>query len=107
MDKNKKTTIDRLTPLHAETYNMAKGLEEDEEEYLLQQNPNLVPLFMVHLDKILQEQKPNSGKKKGKRNEAGREDIELRAWNAGKQTLKTCRPGLRLKRTKSRKKAHE
>ena len=64
--QNKTTKIDRLTPLHAETYNMAEGLEEDEEEYLLQQNLNLVPLFMVHLDKILQEQKPNSEKKKEK-----------------------------------------
>ena len=65
--QNKTTKIARLTPLHAETYNMAKGLEEDEEEYLLQQNPNLVPLFMVHLDKILGEQKPDPGSKKGKR----------------------------------------
>ena len=65
--QNKTTRIARLTPLHAKTYNMAEGLEEDEEEYLLQQNPNLVPLFMVHLDKIMQEQKLDPGKKKGKR----------------------------------------
>ena len=33
--QNKTIRIDRLMPLHVETCNMAEGLEEDEEEYLL------------------------------------------------------------------------
>ena len=66
--QNKTTRIAHCTPLHAETYNMAEGLEDDEEEYLLQQNPNLVPLFLVHLDKVLQKQEWIPGIKKAKEN---------------------------------------
>ena len=65
--QNKTTRIAQLTPLHVETYNMAEGLEEDEEEYLLQQNPDLVSLFIVHLDKLLQEKKLDLRNGKGKR----------------------------------------
>ena len=104
--QNKTTRIARLTPLHAETYNMAQGLEDDAEEYLLQQNPNLVPLFMVHLDKILQEQKPDLGSKKCKRKHAEPEDIELRARECRQKGFENYKLGLKLRRTKNRRKSH-
>ena len=98
--QNKTTRIDRLTPLHAETYNMAEGLEEDEEEYLLRQNPNLVPLFMVHLDEILQGKEPNSVKKKNKKNLAEQEDIELRARECGSADLENLQAWIKAQKDK-------
>ena len=47
--------------MHAKTCNMAEGLEEDEEEYLLQQNLDLIPLFNIHLDKIMSKGKATFG----------------------------------------------
>lgn len=77
--QNKTTRLPQCTPLHAETYNMAEGLEEDEEEYLLQQNPNLTPLFMVHLDKLLQKEAQAPGKLVNKKKQKEPEDLEQQA----------------------------
>ena len=37
------------TLLDEKTCNISKGLEEDEEEKLMRQNLDLVPLFMINL----------------------------------------------------------
>ena len=79
---------------------MEEGLEEDEEEYLLHQNPNLVPLFMVHLDKILQKQKLDPGSKKGKRKQAESEDIELRARECGQEDFENLQAWIKTQKDK-------
>lgn len=68
--QSKTTRIEKLTPLHAETCNMPEGLEEDAEAYFLQQNPNLVPLFIVRLDKLVHENK-RIGKRQNTPQEGG------------------------------------
>ena len=98
--QNKTTRIAHFTPLHAETYNMAEGLEDDEEEYLLQQNPNLVPLFLVHLDKVLQKQKMDPGNKKGKRKQAKPEDLELRARECGQEDFENLQAWIKTQKDK-------
>lgn len=44
---NKATREEKVVPLCAKTCNMIEGLDEDEEENLLKQNPNLNSLFRV------------------------------------------------------------
>lgn len=79
---SKTCRVAQLTPLHAETFNMSEGLEDDEEEYLLKQNPNLMFLFMIDLEKILEnkevtlKEKPSHRVGKRIRREGDQESIE-------------------------------
>ena len=98
--QSKTTRITHFTPLHAETYNMTEGLEDDEEEYLLQQNLNLVPLFLVHLDKVLQIQRMNLGNKKGKRKQAEPEDLQVRAQECGQEDFENLQAWIKTQKDK-------
>ena len=57
-------------------------------------------LFMVHLDKILQEQKSDPKKKKGKRNQADQEDIELRARECGQADFENLQAWIKTQKDK-------
>lgn len=46
---------EHMLPLQAKPCNVVEGLEEDEEEKLLRNNPGLVPLFFVNLDKLIKQ----------------------------------------------------
>ena len=79
---------------------MTEGLEDDEEEYLPQQNPNLVALFLVHLDKVLQKQGTNPENKKGKRKQAEPEDLELRARECGQEDFENLQAWIKTQKDK-------
>lgn len=64
---------------------MSEGLEDDEKDYLLKQNPNLMPLFMINLEKTLENKevtpKEKPSHRAGKRitREEDQESIETQA----------------------------
>lgn len=74
---------------------MAEELEEDDEEYLLEQNPDLKPFFLVHLDKMLEKkiltsselQLPKTSKKAWKES-LDMESIEAQTQQCNERDLK-------------------
>lgn len=94
--ENKTTKILQPTPLHGETCNMEKGLEEDEEEYLLQ-------LFTIKLDKLLQDKEASTDGntcEKPKQKQQEIDNIDKQAQPCGEEALKRLYKWLKTQKMK-------
>ena len=46
--------------IYAETLNVVKGLEDEEEEQLLRDNQDLIPFSILHVDKLIKNQQDDA-----------------------------------------------